>query len=149
MGYENDLAKNWARQEKAILGGGYGNQQKALKRSLSSRDKQILYMHSKGKCQNPYCKRKIAYPEMQVGHKKAYSKGGSTTLSNSICLCYTCNKLQGTDSWEKFLKKQATACGQAKPKEKPIKRKPSKKKQKTSSQNSFGWNVPKFRYSKI
>ena len=43
---------------------------------------------------------------MQVGHKTAWSKGGSTNLRNSICLCYRCNKLQGTDSWATFLKKQ-------------------------------------------
>ena len=42
---------------------------------------------------------------MQVGHKTAYSKGGGTTLRNSACLCYKCNKLQGTDSWSKFMKK--------------------------------------------
>lgn len=42
---------------------------------------------------------------MQVGHKIAYSKGGSTTLRNSVCLCYKCNKLQGTDSWSMFLRK--------------------------------------------
>jgi len=43
---------------------------------------------------------------MQVGHKKAYSKGGGTTLKNSVALCYRCNKLQGTDNWDAFLKKQ-------------------------------------------
>jgi hypothetical protein len=42
---------------------------------------------------------------MQVGHKTAYSKGGSTTLKNTVCLCYACNKLQGTDSWATFQKK--------------------------------------------
>ena len=43
---------------------------------------------------------------MQVGHKTAWSKRGSTTLANSVCLCYRCNKLQGTDSWATFMKKQ-------------------------------------------
>ena len=42
---------------------------------------------------------------MQVGHKKAYSKGGNTTLRNSVCICYRCNKLQGTDDWNVFIKK--------------------------------------------
>lgn len=42
---------------------------------------------------------------MQVGHRKAYSKGGATTLTNSACLCYTCNKLQGTGSLEILKKK--------------------------------------------
>ena len=41
-----------------------------------------------------------------MGHKNAWSRGGRTTLKNSVCLCYRCNKLQGTDSWTTFLKKQ-------------------------------------------
>jgi len=76
------------------------------KRALGTRDKQILYRNAKGRCQNPACNKKIDYDEMQVGHKTAWSRGGSTTLRNSVCLCYRCNKLQGTDSWAVFMKKQ-------------------------------------------
>lgn len=76
------------------------------KRTLGIRDKQILYRNAKKKCENPACGKKIDYDEMQVGHKTAYSKGGATTLKNSAALCYRCNKLQGTDSWATFLKKQ-------------------------------------------
>ena len=46
---------------------------------------------------------------MQVGHKTAWSRGGTTTLKNSVCLCWRCNNLQGTDSWVVFLKKQGVA----------------------------------------
>ena len=80
---------------------------KDIKRSLSIRDKQILYRNAKGRCENPACRKKIDFDEMQVGHKTAWSKGGKTTLKNSVCLCYRCNKLQGTDSWTTFLKKQS------------------------------------------
>ena len=76
------------------------------KRTLGIRDKQILYRNAKGRCENPNCNRKIEFDEMQVGHKRAWSRGGRTTLKNSVCLCYRCNKLQGTDSWGTFLKKQ-------------------------------------------
>lgn len=85
----------------------------AKKRSLGIRDRQIVYNSAKGKCANPFCKKKIDFTEMQLGHKKAYAKGGATTISNSVCLCYKCNKLQGTDSWDKFIKKQQTARGQS------------------------------------
>ena len=43
---------------------------------------------------------------MQAGHKTAHARGGKTTMKNAVCLCYKCNKLQGTDSWIVFLKKQ-------------------------------------------
>ena len=79
---------------------------RASKRTLGTRDRQILYRNAKGRCENPACGKKIDFDEMQVGHKKAWSKGGKTTLESSVCLCYRCNKLQGTDSWAVFLKKQ-------------------------------------------
>jgi hypothetical protein len=76
------------------------------RRTLGIRDRQILYRNAKGRCQNPACAKKIDFDEMQVGHKTAWSRSGSTTLRNSVCLCYRCNKLQGTDSWPVFMKKQ-------------------------------------------
>lgn len=75
------------------------------KRTLGIKDKQILYERAKGRCENPACRAKITFVEMQPGHKIAWSKGGRTTLKNSVCLCYKCNKLQGNDSWVIFLKK--------------------------------------------
>ena len=83
----------------------FGND-RDTKRTLGIRDKQILYRNAKGRCQNPACNKKIDFDEMQVGHKTAWSRGGSTTLKTSVCLCYRCNKLQGTDSWAVFMKKQ-------------------------------------------
>ena len=82
---------------------------KPIKRTLGIRDKQILYERSQHKCENPACGKEIEFSEMQVGHKKAYSKGGNTTLKNSVALCWRCNKLQGTDNWEVFLKKQGVS----------------------------------------
>jgi len=82
---------------------------RSSKRSLGIRDKKILYRNAKGKCENPACKKKIDFDEMQVGHKTAWSKGGSTIFKNSVCLCWRCNNLQGTDSWIVFLKKQGVA----------------------------------------
>ena len=96
---------------------------KDSKRTLSIRDRQILYRRAKKRCENPACGREIEFDEMQVGHKKAWSKGGRTTLANSVCLCYRCNKLQGTDSWAVFLKKQGVKDPKAKPKPKHHKKK--------------------------
>jgi hypothetical protein len=82
---------------------------RSSKRSLGIRDKKILYRNAKGRCENPACKKAIEFDEMQAGHKTAWSKGGSTTFKNSVCLCWRCNNLQGTDSWIVFLKKQGIA----------------------------------------
>lgn len=76
------------------------------KRTLSSQGRRELYKRAKGRCENPACNRKIGIDVMIVGHKKAWSKGGRTTFSNLVCLCYDCNKRQGTDSWAVFLRKQ-------------------------------------------
>jgi hypothetical protein len=84
------------------------------KRSFGIRDRQILYRNAKGRCQNPACGKKIDFDEMQIGHKTAWSRGGSTSFKNSICLCYRCNKLQGTDSWVVFMKKQGVEDPKAK-----------------------------------
>ena len=75
------------------------------RRGLGIKDKQILYDTNKGRCQ--CCKKKIDYSEMQVGHKIAVAKGNkkSLTLRGSLCLCYRCNKLMGTDNWNIFKKK--------------------------------------------
>jgi len=75
----------------------------STRRTLSIRDRQILWERAGHKCQA--CGKKLDFTEMQVGHKTAASKGGRATLRNSVCLCYRCNKLQGTDSWNVFLKK--------------------------------------------
>ena len=76
------------------------------KRTLGIKDKEHLWKREGKRCSNPACGRKLDFTEMQVGHKKAYSRGGSTAFSNLVSLCYPCNKLQGTDSWAVFLRKQ-------------------------------------------
>ena len=75
-----------------------------MQRTLGIRDKQILYLKAEKKCEN--CGKTLEFHEIQVGHKKAASKGGSATLKNCVCLCYPCNKLQGTDNWITFQRKQ-------------------------------------------
>jgi hypothetical protein len=71
---------------------------------LGIRDKLILYRNAEKKCQN--CGNPLEFDEMQVGHKKAASRGGRATLINCVCLCYGCNHRQGTDDWNTFQKKQ-------------------------------------------
>ncbi len=87
------------------------------KRSLTQREKQFLYENAKGRCENPACKKKITFFEMQVGHKRAWSRGGSTTLKNCVCLCYKCNHDRTDDHWEVFLKKRGVETPEMKAKQ--------------------------------
>ncbi len=77
--------------------------EESSKRSLTIREKKILYTRANGKCE--LCGEPISFLEMQVGHKRAASRGGSATLRNTVALCFKCNNLQGTDSWERIHKK--------------------------------------------
>lgn len=54
---------------------------KPRKRTLGTRDKQILLERAGYKCEA--CGKTLTYSEMQVGHKNAYSKGGSTARARA------------------------------------------------------------------
>lgn len=110
------------------------------KRTLGERDKTILYKRAKGKCEN--CQKKITYSGMQAGHKKAASKGGNATLGNSVCVCYECNKEQGTDSWVTFRKKQGKSKTTTVTSVK--KKTPTKKKTKRKSTNNL-FGIPEIK----
>ena len=85
---------------------GLFDDERSSKRTLGERDKKILYRKANKRCENPACNKEIEYDEMQAGHKIAWAKGGRATLKNTVCLCWSCNNKQGTDSWATFLKKQ-------------------------------------------
>lgn len=79
------------------------NRSRAVKRTLSIRDRQLLFDRAHHKCEA--CGKRLGFSDMQVGHKTAWSRGGSTTWRNSVCLCYKHNRLQGTDSFATLMKK--------------------------------------------
>ena len=109
------------------LGSIWGDE-RAAKRTLGTRDKQILLNRAHHKCEN--CGKRIDYESMMVGHKNAWSKGGSTTLRNTVALCFKCNKLQGTDSWATFQRKQGKA---------PAKKAAGKRKKKGKSDDIWSF----------
>ena len=114
----------------------YGNNNK--KRNLGTRDREILHIRANKKCEN--CGKKLDLGDMQAGHKLAASKGGKATISNSVCLCYGCNKRQGTDSWAVFRKKQGKS--ETRTVTSGKKRSPSKKKSKGKSSSGNYWVNP-------
>jgi len=84
------------------------------KRNLNDAERKALHKRAGGRCENPGCNigkpgKKLTLDDMEAGHMRAHSKGGSATLANSKCLCHGCNKKQGTMSWPAFLKSQDKA----------------------------------------
>ena len=82
----------------------FGGKKKSSSKTLGERDKGILHKLAKKRCEN--CGRKLDYKEMQAGHKLARARGHKASLKNSVCLCWSCNRDQGTDSWKVFRRKQ-------------------------------------------
>ena len=70
------------------------------KRQLTLKERQQLYTQAGGKCQS--CHKNLDFDLMAAGHRTAHAAGGSTTLNNSVALCFDCNKLQGTQNYEEF-----------------------------------------------
>ncbi len=83
-------------------GSMYGS--KSKKKVLGTSDKEILWERAGKRCES--CGKRLEFPAMQAGHKQARAKGGTATLRNSVCLCYVCNKQQGTDSWQVYMRKK-------------------------------------------
>ena len=121
---------------------GFGlSPQKINKRTLGTRDREILWNRAKKRCEN--CRKKLDFGDMQAGHKRAASKSGKATISNSVCLCYGCNKRQGTDSWVAFRKKQGKSGTRTvtSGKTRKIKKKKSPRRKHT---NPFAFQLRKF-----
>jgi len=79
-----------------------------------------------GKC---YCCewRPITESDFELGHNKAYAKGGKDNVSNLRPICKQCNRSMGTKSIESYKKKyygKPTKI-KKKPKAKPKKKKPT------------------------
>jgi hypothetical protein len=84
--------------------GLFDDDERDSKRSLTKHEKDLLYLRANRKCE--MCGDEIKDSmDMEAGHNKAWSKGGKTTLKNSLCLCHHCNRIQATESKKSLLKK--------------------------------------------
>jgi hypothetical protein len=66
---------------------------KKKKRTATAREKQIAYERQNGKC--AICNKKLDPIDMEWGHRRAHSKGGSA--ARGALVHHKCNKLQGTE----------------------------------------------------
>ena len=114
------------------------------KRNLSNRDHRHLYERSGHKCEacgQPFRDER----DMQAGHRKAYAKGGKTTLKNSVALCYRCNNDMNTQGYEGFMKARNWAIPASVPKKEEKQKEVKPKKKRKSSSSGFGFAAPKLR----
>ncbi|MBS3104682.1 hypothetical protein J4234_00325 [Candidatus Woesearchaeota archaeon] len=85
------------------MSGLFDDDDRDSKRTLTPREKDILWIRAKKKCE--ICGDKVERPNMLAGHNIAWSKRGHTTLKNSLCLCYGCNNRQRTETASQIRKK--------------------------------------------
>ena len=65
--------------------------------------KKMIYERDKGHCR--LCGKRVDPFDFDVGHNKAYSRGGKLTLKNAILLCHGCNERMSTLSLKEVREK--------------------------------------------
>ena len=105
-----------------------GEPYRKQRRTARTSDKNIAWEKQKGKC--AICGKRLDPVDMEWGHRRAYSKGGST--ARGALVHHKCNKLQGTMDMSVIRRK----LGHAK---KGKRRQKARRRQRTS--NPFGFNA--------
>ncbi len=60
------------------------------KRNLSTRERRIVYTRDRGHCR--YCGQYVTIQEFHADHVFPWSRGGETTIENSVVSCADCNR---------------------------------------------------------
>lgn len=71
-------------------------EKKDEQRTFSPEQRRLLW-NSEGEqyCKNERCRAKLRWGDFHVDHKRAYSRGGRTSLDNAQLLCARCNTSKG------------------------------------------------------
>jgi len=93
----------------------------------------------KGKCY--VCGKPITFFDFEVGHNRAFVKGGSWNINNLRPICRTCNRSMGTMTIEAFKKKYFSRFKKVK--------KNNKKKKKRRKSTIFEVKLPEIKLPKI
>jgi len=86
-----------------------------------------------GKCY--VCKKLIHFTDFEVGHNKAFSKGGTWNKNNLRPICRTCNRSMGTMTIEAFKRKYFD-------KKRVVKKKRTRKRKKRAQPRGPYWVNP-------
>ena len=69
---------------------------KDAKRGFSDAQRRIMWNSAADRrCQNPKCKKRLAWEDFTIDHIDPYSKGGRTRLENAALMCRSCNSAKG------------------------------------------------------
>jgi hypothetical protein len=69
---------------------------KDAQRGFSEAQRRILWNTSADRrCQNPKCKKRLAWNDFTIDHIDPYSKGGRSRLENAALMCRSCNSSKG------------------------------------------------------
>jgi uncharacterized protein DUF262/HNH endonuclease len=69
---------------------------KDAQRGFSEAQRRILWNTSADRrCQNPKCKKRLAWDDFTIDHIDPYSKGGRSRLENAALMCRSCNSSKG------------------------------------------------------
>lgn len=60
------------------------------KRNLSTRERRIVYTRDRGHCR--YCGQYVTIQECEIDHCYPWSRGGETSVENSVTSCLSCNR---------------------------------------------------------
>lgn len=69
---------------------------KDAQRGFSDAQRRIIWNTTADRrCQNPKCKKRLAWDDFTIDHIDPYSKGGRTRLGNAALMCRSCNSAKG------------------------------------------------------
>jgi hypothetical protein len=69
---------------------------KDAQRGFSEAQRRIIWNTSADRrCQNPKCKKRLAWDDFTIDHIDPHSKGGRTRLENAALMCRACNSAKG------------------------------------------------------
>lgn len=64
------------------------------KRNLSTRERYVVYTRDRGHCR--YCGQYVSIQECEIDHVWPWTRGGETSVENSVTSCRSCNRRKGS-----------------------------------------------------
>ena len=115
----------------------FGSKKKDGKRSLTMGEKRFMWTHKKRHICSICHKEVRDFFDAEFDHNRAHTRGGRTSISNTLIVHKLCNRMKGKKTLTEIKKRLGT--------HKPKKRKTPTKKPKRRN-NPLSFKIPKFDY---